>query len=112
MMGFSTLDEMSRWYADHGSCMLFQPFFPPRYVRHGPKGWMDCERCKRQFKLWMTPNVIWKELPREWRKKTICTHCFRKILGIRPRGGIWHIPDFDSSDYKDGKGLRWKGVLL
>lgn len=53
---------------------------PPRYVGERV---LTCQRCGRDFKGWMTDYRIWKKLPPKWRKKVLCTRCFRDLTPVK-----------------------------
>lgn len=55
--------------------------FPERIVvTNTTIGWNKCAKCKREHRVWMTENKIWRRLPRWWRKERLCTRCFRKLV--------------------------------
>ena len=56
--------------------------FPRRLVVNSnvSVGWMICQSCEREFKVWMTDTKIWRRLPRRLWRAVLCTRCFRKII--------------------------------
>jgi len=53
--------------------------FPERYVRDkSDRGWMYCDLCDRQFKLWVTSYQNWERLPKKLWDATLCTRCYRQ----------------------------------
>jgi hypothetical protein len=58
----------------------YEPGYPERYVvANTPKGWMKCEICGKEFRVWMTHDALWKRLPKRLWRSLICTGCFRRF---------------------------------
>ncbi|MFA6118184.1 MAG: hypothetical protein WC729_29625 [Sphingomonas sp.] len=58
----------------------YEPGYPARWVvTNTPKGWMVCEVCGKEFRVWMTSDALWKRLPRRLWAKLLCTSCFRRF---------------------------------
>lgn len=79
-----------------GSGMERADNWPPRWVRSAsPRGWQDCDRCARQYKMWMTDTELWLLLPGRWRWRFLCTRCFRQMVPPARAGsgvGRWALP--------------------
>jgi hypothetical protein len=66
-----------RW--GHSPIHGFKKDWPPRIVvENTDVGWMTCEICSREFRLWMTDDAIWNLLPQDLNRSLLCTRCFRK----------------------------------
>lgn len=44
------------------------------------KGWMYCDHCDQQFRLWMTDDEVWRRLSRSNQALILCVPCFRKAV--------------------------------
>ena len=69
-------------YPPRGVGLVYHGDFPERYVREkSDRGWMYCDVCGRQFKLWMTTYQTWERLPtRRLQRAVLCTRCFREAV--------------------------------
>ncbi len=68
-------------YPPRGVGFVYHADFPERYVRDkSERGWMYCDACGRQFKLWMTTYQNWERLPRKLWPRVLCTRCYREAV--------------------------------
>lgn len=60
-----------------------------RYLGNWDSSEYVCDRCGRGFKLWVTDYRIWNKLPKQWRRTSLCTRCFRDLT---PAKGTRTVP--------------------
>lgn len=67
-----------------GPIHRFESDYPRRIVVcRLPRGWMVCDRCQRDFRVWMTDDPLWTRLPPERHGALLCTRCFRDLVPKR-----------------------------